>query len=290
MPEELFQRLNPHRNKLFLTWIVLIILDLYLWQGILFSGGDVTRMYFLPVGEGDSELIILPGYIKVLVDGGPANGRAAEEIGNILGPTDRRIDLMVLSHPQLDHYGGLVEVAKRYEAGAFLWNGDAGESGGFAELQKVLLAKNVPMVVLSRGDAFCVRESCGEIIWPEKGFRSEDMNDRSLVLALRSSEMTALFTGDLGDSGEAEVLKHSLGPVQVLKAGHHGSNHSTSRAWLNVLRPELAFIEVGKNNYGHPAEETIARLKEIGARIFRTDAGVVWDVTADGARIRVFSE
>lgn len=290
MLDALFQNCIPHRKKLLFIGAVLFILNGYLWAGIVVADTGAVDMYFLPVGEGDSELIVLPGHVKVLIDGGPANGRALEALGAILGPTDRRIDLMVLSHPQLDHYGGLVDIVRRYDVGAFLWNGETSVSEGFRELRNLLSAKHISMTALERGDAFCFEKSCGEILWPAHGYVGDDANDHSLVLLVRSSGMSALFTGDLGSPGEEEILKNFREDIQILKVGHHGSKYSTGRRWLETLRPEIAAIEVGKNSYGHPAPETLGRIAEIGALILRTDAAVLWSVEADGKKLRIFSE
>lgn len=290
MFKELFQKINPHKKKLFFVGAALLILDAYLWIGIITAGNSGLQMFFLPVGQGDSELILLPGGVKILVDGGPTNGRALEKLGVILGPTDRRIDLVVLSHAQTDHYGGLIDVAKNYDIGAFLWNGDSGDSSGFRELQGILSDKKVPLITLSRGDTFCFADHCGEIVWPKKKYIGSEMNDRSLVFILKSSGVTALFTGDLGAVAEKGFLKTNPGSVDILKVAHHGSRFATSLELLSVLRPRVAIIEVGENNYGHPTEETMKRILDAGARLFRVDRDGLVTITTNDGKLRIFSE
>ncbi len=290
MLDELFRKLRVHRKKVFLIVAALVVLDGYLWSGIVFAGNDTLKIHFLSVGQGDSGLVLLPGGATILIDGGPANGRALEEIGAILGPTDRHIDLMVLSHPQLDHYGGFIEVARRYDIGAFLWNGEMSDSAGFQELLRLLRSRNIPTLKLLSGDSFCFLKSCGDVVWPQKKSLGEDVNERSLVLALRSAGVTALFTGDLGSAAERAFLSVFREDIDILKVGHHGSKYSTSREFLKMLRPEVAVIEVGKNSYGHPSAETLARLSEFGARILRSDDILRWSVEADGSTLRIFSD
>lgn len=271
MLNDVFLKIVPHSKKLLLFFIGLVFLDAVLWTGILLPGGENLKIHFLSVGQGDSELVIFPGGAKLLIDGGPPNGRVLEEVGMLLGPTDRTIDLLMLSHPQLDHFGGLIEIAKRYRVGALLWNGEEGVADGFQDLLRVFKERQIPVYVLGRGDAIRYRESRGEIVWPPANYLGKDPNDNVLVLALKSAGSETLFTGDLGREAEKNFLKVFHDAVDLLKVGHHGSKFATSKEFLNVLEPKVAVIEVGKNSYGHPTQETLTRLKNIGARIFRTD-------------------
>ncbi|MEK7481998.1 MAG: MBL fold metallo-hydrolase, partial [Patescibacteria group bacterium] len=117
-----------NRNHFILLAVFLIIFDFFVWSQIVFGinkQNDNLEVYFLDVGQGDSELVNLSGGVQVLIDAGPDN-KILEELSLILAPTDRYIDLVVLSHPQYDHFAGLIEIFKRYEIGAFLYNGREG--------------------------------------------------------------------------------------------------------------------------------------------------------------------
>lgn len=289
MLNDIFLKLASHSKKLFLFFAALVFLDAVLWVGILFPGAENLKIHFLSVGQGDSELVIFPGGAKMLIDGGPPNGRVSEEVGSLLGPTDRVIDLVLLSHPQLDHFGGLIEIAKRYRVGALLWNGEEGVAGGFQDLLQVLQERQIPVYVLGRGDVIRYGKSRGEIVWPPANYPGKDPNDNVLVVALKSAGAETLFTGDLGREAEKNFLKVFHGVVDVLKVGHHGSKFATSKEFLDALKPKVAVIEVGKNSYGHPTSETLQRLKDIGARIFRTDQDGTVTVEVGGGKLKLLT-
>lgn len=245
------------------------------------SPPPAPAVYFLDVGQGDSELIVLPGGVNILVDGGPPNGRALEEIGRILPFTDRYIDLVVMSHPQLDHFGGLIDIMERYRIGTFLYSGRKGEASALAELEEMINEDNIPHVILKKGDRIKYGEYVIEVLSPEKEL-SDEINDDSLVLKLDMGNSTFLFAGDIGPGAEKKLVE-SLGDIDVLKVAHHGSKNSSSEEFLNVARPRVSVIEVGENNYGHPDEEVIERLENIGSRIYRTDRdGTVRILPLDG--------
>ncbi len=248
------------------------ILDiLVLWQ---VNGGDEVNnklsLYFLPVGQGDSELAVLPGGAKLLIDGGPPDSLVLKSLDKILSPRDRYIDLVISTHPQQDHFGGLVEVLKRYRVGAFIWNGEMGTNPAMNDLIKVIKENNVPLVTLSAGDKIIYGKSDMDVLSPVVGGKT-DINEDALVLALQSSGTKTLFTSDVGAKTEAGILNYYAEPIDILKIGHHGSKNSSSAKFLSVLKPKAAVIEVGKNTYGHPTPEVLNRLADIGAQVFRTD-------------------
>ena len=122
--------------------------------------------------------------------------------------------------------------------------------------------------------------------WPGWG---DDVNEDSVVLLVEYGAFQALFAGDAGFPAEAAV-RPELSRVDVLKVGHHGSRGSTGDDWLNALRPRLAIISVGQNDYGHPAPATLARLAAHGIPVRRTDRDGTVSVTTDGLRMQVHSE
>jgi competence protein ComEC len=119
--------------------------------------------------------------------------------------------------------------------------------------------------------------------WPEWG---HDVNEDSVVLLVQYGEFEALFTGDAGFPAEA-ALRGRVGPVDLLKVGHHGSRGSTGDELLDSLRPLAAVISVGRNDYGHPAPETLSRLERRRIPVFRTDRDGTVSVTTDGTTMRV---
>ncbi|OGG37591.1 hypothetical protein A2110_00195 [Candidatus Jorgensenbacteria bacterium GWA1_54_12] len=232
---------------------------------------EKSGFYFLNVGQGDSELIRLPGGIDILVDGGRADERAVREIERILPFFDRYIDLVVMTHAEADHFGGLTDVLARYKVGAFLWNGVRGTAASLADLEEKLAEHQVRVAELAAGDRIRYGETVFYVIWPDAS-RAERLtgNDASLVMLAHVGGVKAFFTGDIGSAVEYKVYE-TLYRVDVLKVAHHGSKDSSSLEFLEKIRPNIAVIEVGENSYGHPAPETLKRLADAGARIYRTD-------------------
>ena len=272
--------------------ILLVVFDAFVWYEIVFhSPTKNTELYFLDVGQGDSELVILPGNIKILIDGGPDN-KALEELSKILPATDRYIDLVVMSHPQTDHFTGLISVLSRYRVGAFLTSGNRGPAKSYADLEKAIAKNKVPVVVLSEGDNIAHGEDRFDILSPDPYLlTSAEPNDWVLVMKLFSNGVRALYNGDIDSKIEDALIKKYDMALDVLKVAHHGSRFSSDETFLNAARPKISVIEVGaKNTYGHPTKQTLDNLASIGSQIFRTDRdGMIKLEVADG-RINIFKE
>lgn len=261
-----------NKNTFILVFILLASLDILVWRAIfLVKSSDELEIYFLNVGQGDSELAVLPGGVQVLIDGGKGNW-AVQELTSILPFFDRYLDLVVLSHPEIDHFLGLIDVLKNYQVGTFISNGRQGTADSWPVLVEVLKNGKIPSVYLAAGDKICYRENCFAILSPTKDFlNSKETNDSGLVMKLSGADSQTLFTGDTGEKVEDFLVKNYDLKVDILKVSHHGSKFSTSQEFLAASRPQLAFIEVGKNSYGHPTKEVLNRLAAAGVAIYRTD-------------------
>jgi len=284
---------TKHKNKIIILSAVLLALNFLIYRQIFsFAGHNRDlKIYFLDVGQGDSQLVILPGGVKVLIDGGPPNGKLLENLGKILPPTDRYIDLVVLSHPQLDHFGGFIEVLKRYRVGAFLSNGRAGTISAFSELKKTIQENKIKTVVLGLGDKIRNGESSFDVLWPTPEFANvKELNDTAVVLELKSKNSTALFTGDIGFKIEEELIKNNPSHIDILKVAHHGSKYSSGANFLAAIAPKIVAIGVGKNSYGHPTKEALQRLAQDGAKIYRTDQDGTVELVIDEKKIKVFKK
>ncbi|MBI5147735.1 MAG: MBL fold metallo-hydrolase [Parcubacteria group bacterium] len=259
-------------NRLFWIIAVLVFLNVFVWAASFATIGKAeTEIYFLDVGQGDGEMIVFPGSVKVLIDGGP-DGRIASRIGEILPAADRRIDILALTHPQLDHYAGFIEVVKRYEIGAFIYNGRLSGDAPFRELLDALKKKEIPMIVLGEGDKIKIGDAALSILSPSGEFlKSAELNDTTLVMELTEGAFKAIFTGDIGFNVEEYLAEKYDVKTDVLKVAHHGSRYSSGAKFLTEANPKLAVIEVGRNSYGHPTKEALGRLEAAGAGIYRTD-------------------
>ncbi len=266
----------------------LVALDVLLWMQLLGTSHRDLEVYFFPVGQGDSELVMLPGGARVLIDGGPPNGRLLAELATVLPPFDRTIDLVVLSNPETDHFGGLMEVLRRYRVGALVMSGRRDDTSSYAAFEQVVVESKVPVVALGRGDRIRIGESMVTVLSPTPElFAGKAVNDASLVLELESRGARLLFTGDIGPKAE-RVVAESVPFADILKVAHHGSKFSSTASFLSAVRPKLAVIGVGRNAYGHPTPETLGRLTEGGAHVFRTDRDGTVRLVVDGGVIRVY--
>lgn len=273
---------------------ILALLDAILWYLVAVRvrpGGELT-LAFLNVGQGDSSLIEIPNGrepIQILIDGGP-DASVLRELGKILPPSDRYLDLLVMTHPQLDHFAGFLNVLERYDVGAFVSPGRRGETGAYRELADLLAAGRVPYVVLTEGDAIRAGDSELAAFGPSPQERlSGELNNSSLVLMLSSGDLRALYTADIGADVEQRLTRDYDLRAHILKVPHHGSRFSSSEAFLAEVQPAVAMIEVGTNTYGHPTPAALERLASVKARVFRTDADGTVRAVFRGGTIELFT-
>ncbi len=225
------------------------------------------------MGQGDAILIESPTGGRVLIDGGP-NRRILSELGEVLPFGDRRIDVVIESHPDLDHINGLVEVLRRYEVGVFVQSGVESSNEVDDLIDRILDEKDIREVVAKRG----MRLDLGggavlQIIFPNTDVSKWETNEATTVSKLTYGESTFLFTGD--STKRAEYILLGLGEaaldVDVLQVGHHGSETSTGPLYIKAITPEYSVISSGKDNkYGHPHRVTLDTLSKFDTKILNT--------------------
>lgn len=239
------------------------------------------QVFFFNIGQGDSSLIRLPTGEDILIDGGP-NNRVLEKLGMRLPFFDRKIELVILTHPHADHIFGFLETFERYEIGKVLMTDAENSTDFFKEFVRVLEEKNIPVEIADRGDKFNFGDAEIEILWPINGMEVPDaekkFNENSIVFNLKYGDNEFLFTGDATCETEEDILK--LGDIwktdeagfEILKVPHHGSKTSSCESFLAELKPDAAIISVGKDNrYNLPAAGTVKRLESFVTQLFRTD-------------------
>ncbi len=272
-------------SKLIMTVVgMLCAANLFVWGGVMSGAmsGD-GDFYFLDVGQGDAE-VVRTGRAAWMIDGGK-NELAADALANILPFLKRRIDVVFVSHPQQDHLGGLFDVIRRYDVGAVVWNGERNEL--WSSFSAELATRKIPAFVVTAGDVVRQEKNVFRVVWPPAGIAPSDQNDQSLVLFFSNGTTTALYAGDITEKVERAVVAAVSSTVDILKVAHHGSKYSSSIRFLETIRPLVAVIEVGKNSYGHPTQEVLARLADVGARIFRTDQNGIIRIARDADGLRV---
>ena len=264
--------------------------------------GEITKeleVVFIDVGQGDATLINTPGGKHILIDGGIGEGSFGSEdqgkktiLPYLRSHGIRHLDVVVGTHPDFDHIGGLVSIirAKNLTVGEVLDPGIAHPSGGYLDLLNAV--KDSPEIKYRQpraGDVLDWGEEVEvEVVSPP--YLLKDNNESSIVIKLSYEDISFLFTGDAAGIAENLMMgkyNYRLRST-ILKAGHHGSKHSSTEEFLKKVRPEVAVFSCGKENkYGHPNEETIERLKKIGAEMYRTDDQGTITITTDGKDYQV---
>ncbi len=258
--------------------VILIGLTVWVWLGILNARSTEDTVYVLNIGQGDSQLVLLTSrsgrtVVKILIDGGK-DRRVLDALDEALGKLNNKyIDVVIMTHVDLDHMGGLIEVAKRYDIGLFVSNGRPAESDAYEALQKELTAHDVSTLTLLEGDTIRYGTNILSILSPDPTLlEHKEVNEASLVMMLRSDGKKILFTADAGFPAEQVLLTKGYDlKADVLKVGHHGSKYSSSENFLAAVRPTVSIIGVGKNTYGHPTARVLESLELAGSRIYRTD-------------------
>lgn len=264
---------------------LLVLCNAVAWRQVAITVKPVTpSFYFFDVGQGDSELLNF-GPVQILIDGGPLGGKALKGIERALPPEDRYIDLVILTHPHLDHFGGLVEVMDRYAIGKFMTDGTEHATA------KAYKSLKEPDMAIGEGDRITYGAYTLTALGPNAAERDDpDPNKASVVLMLEGPGTRILYMGDAHEENETRLRKEYALKADVLKAGHHGSRFSSSAAFLKEIKAKIAVIGVGKNSYGHPAPAMLARLEAAGTRQYATlDRGTVKIVPKDGA-LKIYAE
>lgn len=237
---------------------------------------------FCDVGQGDAALVTL-GTSQILIDGGPGS-KVLSCLSRHLPFWDRKIEVVLLTHPQEDHFGGLVDVMRRYQVGTFLRPEVEGTAAGWQVLLTELNKKQTKQNYARAGTKIRYSNLQFDIFHPPESFIGTDINDYSVVGQLSFGQFDALLTGDISPSTISMFLDR-VRSVEVLKVPHHGSKNGLTKELLEKSDPKLAVISVGKNNrYGHPHGEITRLLGEWGSRVSRTDLDGEVEVVSDGQK------
>ncbi len=266
---------------------ILLISAIYFWRPIL-SQSKNLQVDFFDVGQGDAILIEEPGNIQILVDGGPSNA-ILSKLGSEMPWGDKTIELVVITHPDKDHVSGLVDVLSRYKVKSILGTWDENQIAEYQEIKNMINEKGInkleaqaPQRIRLAGNSYL------DILYPLeiKHEKTGVTNANSIVVKLVYGQNSFLLTGDLESGGETELIYKSVDlKADVLKVGHHGSKGSSDGKFLSAVNPKIAIISVGKNNYGHPANEVLDSLQRIRAQVLRTDMSSDIILESDGQNL-----
>lgn len=240
---------------------------------------DKLNIFFLDVGQADSSLIVYND-MSMLIDAGNVNdGELILEGIKKLGLKD--IDYVIGTHIHEDHLGGLKDVVKGIDIGKiYLPYNDSSTTKYYKELLKVIQSKDMMIEEALVGDKIKFTDKIEVEIMAVDNNQPEDANDASIVVELSYGDMDYLFMGDATTKVEKGRVWND---IDVLKVGHHGSNTSSSKSFLEQVSPEISIISVGKENtYGLPKDTIIKRLNSVGTNIYRTDNAGTIQIISDG--------
>ena len=269
--------------------IVLLLLISFVIIFLLYKNKSDTLMKvaFLDVGQGDSIYIEAPNGKQMLIDGG-SDIRVLPQLIKVMPIFDKTIDIVVVTNPDLDHIGGLVEVLKNYKVSMVLEPGVIPKTLIYENLEKEIIKNKINKKIARRGMHILLDDKKNiyfDILFPDRDVSNWESNDGSVVGKLVYGSKSFMLMGDATRYTE-NLIKWNESPSylksDVLKLGHHGSDTSSSLLWLEDVNPSVAIVSAGKNNkYGHPSKETIFNLDKLkipylitylkGNIIFKTD-------------------
>ena len=249
-----------------------------------------VSVHVIDVGQGDS-ILVLAGDSSLLIDGGN-RGDSDLILDYIRSQGVTGLDVVIATHPHADHIGGVVDIIKDFPVDKIYMPKVVHTSKTYEDLLANIKNAGLKVTAAQSGLAVDLGPDLEAEFLSPAGSSYESLNNYSAVLKLIHQENAFLFTGDAELEAEEEMLASGANlSSAVLKVGHHGSNTSTSPAFLEAVKPEIAVISVGEgNSYGHPHAEVLARLQEAGIRIFRTDLHGTVVITSDGYEVDVVTE
>jgi competence protein ComEC len=279
---------------------IILVIDLTFWSLKDLFQKDL-KLSFIDVGHGDSILIEFPKGKRMLIDGGGLYEDRFDTGKNVIAPflwkkKIRKIDTLVLTHPDPDHLKGLIFIAAQFSIGQFWDNGFKTESESYLHFRRILSEKKISTQSLNE-------ETLPQIIngveisvlnppvWiaAQEQVPHWDLNNSSLVLKFQFKDVSILLAGDIGKEAEGRILKKGS-PLRadIMKIPHHGSSSSSSPVFLERVKPTYAILSVGERNIGRlPHPEVLKRYSQVGSKIFRTDKHGAITVTTDGENIDV---
>lgn len=253
------------------------------------------HLFVLDVGQGDAILLQGPAGGRALIDGGPDPDRLVGLLDSRIPPWDRRIDVVVLTHPHEDHVAGLAAVLSRYAVREIVEPGMVGPGPGDAAYRRQLTELGRASRVVAAGDTLWLDGIRMDVRWPLPGTvplrppnTGKAINNVSLVLDVSFGNRRFVLTGDVEQEIDGHLLRAGLTadsrPIDVLKVAHHGSATATTDEFVEQASAAVAVISAGAGNpYGHPSAATVERLVRRGAKVFRTDLDGTVEITTDGA-------
>lgn len=241
------------------------------------------EVHFIDVGEGDATLIKCGDEAMLIDAGDPTQGTKVR--GYLKKQNIDHLKYLLLTHSDKDHIGGAASVVSNLDIDEIFMCRYEKTNEVYQSLINEINYKSMTWRTPNVGEELSLGDAKITIIAPNREY--DNPNDSSIAFVIRHEEDSFIFTGDAEDSAEEDILENGLDiSAKVYKVGHHGSRSSTSQAFLDVVNPSYAVVSCGADNdYGHPHEETLEKLKEKGVELYRTDVQGTIVAVSDGTRI-----
>lgn len=269
---------------------VLVLVNVYVWSLVPRTASHLS-VSFLNVGQGDAIFIQSPSGMQVLIDGGPPDERVLRSLSRVMPWTDRTIDLIIPTHPDADHIGGLPALLERYEVSHILHTDATADTGIYRAFAEQSSSEGAVVIAAERGQVLDLGSGAYlTVLYPRGSVAAGERNEGSVVARLDYGDTSFLFTGDAPDDIEEYLVwsNHVSVDTDVLKVGHHGSDTSSASAFLSAVTPEYAVISAGcDNRYGHPDADVLERLRTFTANILSTCEEGTVTFTSDGYTVSV---
>lgn len=273
---------------LILSIALLGAVSIVVWRGAT-EYSPYVQIHVLHVGQGDAIFIELPDTTQILIDGGP-DATVLRELSDVMGPFDRFIDVVIATHPDADHIGGLPDVLARYDVGTIVDSGIEKDTLLYRDWIDAIAREGAEIIIADKVKRLTFGDTAFlDILWPQDsylGMAPGATNEYSIVTKFTYGSVSVLLTGDIERSTEQRLIASGvLEDIDILKVAHHGSKTSTTAALLEAIQPELALISVGeRNRYNHPSDLVLSRLAERGIETLRTDLMGRITIESDGER------
>ncbi|MEN1970210.1 ComEC/Rec2 family competence protein [Lentibacillus sp. N15] len=248
------------------------------------------KIHFIDVGQGDSTLIETPGKKNILIDAGPP--KAGKDVVAFLKEHHiKKIDLLIATHPDIDHIGGLPTVMKSIKIDKALDSGKLHSTKTYIRYINQIHKHKIPVEIVKQGDVVDV-DPLMDIDVLNSYEEHKNNNQSSIVLKVSFNEVDFLLMAD-AERGQEERLVEQEKDIQadIYKVGHHGSNTSTGYPFLNLVKPKVAILTYSKtNHYGHPVDRVVRNLQRIHAMIYSTAVYGDISILTNGKGYFIFTE
>ncbi|CQR47263.1 ComEC family competence protein [Paraliobacillus sp. PM-2] len=267
-----------------ILFIIVLLLQLQI-ETVQASEG-VMEVHFINVGQGDSILIQTPEQEHILIDGGPPEA-SAKVLDYLEEQKVQELDLLIATHPDIDHIGGLLPIINQFPIKEIWDSGKFYYTRTYHRYFRNIKKKNIPLHIVKLNTVKALSDNTSLIVLNANSILKTN-NQSSLALQLTMDNIDFLLMSDVEKKQELKIMQRTDVDAEILKVAHHGSDTSSSFAFLQAVDPEIAILSYGKDNtYGHPVRVTVDHLLAVGATIYSTAKAGDIVITTDGDNYNV---